>query len=694
METLTGTLDSIRFQKDGYLIANLKDGVSVKGNMPSPQVGMVYKFEGRMESNSRWGDTFKFEDYETAYPKESSAIRLYLMENCKWIGPQIATKIVQKFNSKTLTICKEDPEFVSKEIPGLTLQRAQEISLLLRGNEQKEKLQIELNKIFGSLKVPKRVVFQIIEKWGLEGPKEIKRNPYQLIDLFEGVGFLTADSVALEVGYDPKGEPRLKAGILHVIREIIFSQGHTIISNKLIVQKCAELMKVDKSLILPAAIKLEQADVLTSLDEYFTLTSLYKSEKYISKKIQEILIQPNSKVEPDLNGLAEDQKEALLKAVSSRVFILTGAPGTGKTFTIKKIITSFPDADIRLAAPTGKAAKRIIEQTGQNAETIHRMMDPMMIGGKFVFTRDAENPIEADIIVLDEMSMVDVPLMSRFLEAVSTQTRLILVGDIYQLPSVGAGNVLKDLIASGAVPTTELTIIKRQDEGLIIRNCHKIKNGENINLENSTAKDFFFLKRDSEAKIKESIIDLVKNRLGPSYKINPLKDVQVISPLREKTSLSCKSLNKALQEELNKNPKIEKSIFRVGDKVIQTKNDYKLGIINGDIGFITSMDKKFMMVKFEAPDRDVEIPLYGNDLELAYAVTCHKYQGSEAPIIIIPIHDAFGPFIMQRNWIYTAISRAKDVCILVGHRGEVQKIIKRNQQQKRFTLLTHFLKNN
>ena len=397
--------------------------------------------------------------------------------------------------------------------------------------------------------------------------------------------------------------------------------------------------------------------------------------------------------EPDFEGLAEDQKEALSNAVASGVFILTGAPGTGKTYTLKRIISSFPEAHVALAAPTGKAAKRVFEQSGRPALTIHKLLEPQKVGDGFVFTRDAVNPIEADLIILDEVSMVDVPLMARFLEAVAPGTRLILVGDTYQLPSVGPGNILKDLIACGAIPATELTIIKRQDEGLIIRNCHRIKNGQDIELGNSTARDFFFLKRDDPEEIRETIVELVSRRFPESYKADPLREVQVITPLREKTALSSKALNEEFQRRINPNHKLDGVRFKVRDKVIQTKNQYDLDIINGDIGYVLDLSEKdrTLTVTFENPTRVVELPLHQNDLELAYAITCHKFQGSEARIIVVPVHRSFGPLIMQRNWLYTAVSRAREVCVLVGQREEMPKIIQRNAPQRRHTRLKEML---
>ena len=394
--------------------------------------------------------------------------------------------------------------------------------------------------------------------------------------------------------------------------------------------------------------------------------------------------------------LFSDQQKAMEMVKKNRVCILTGAPGTGKTFTIKTIINSFPNSKIALAAPTGKGSKRMYEQSGMKAMTIHKLLEPQKDNNGFHFTRNADNPIDADIIITDEVSMIDVSLMAALMDAVAPNTRLIMVGDTYQLPSVGPGNILKDMISSGVIPTTELTIIKRQDEGLIIKNSHHVKNGEDIEVKNSKTSDFFFIERESEESIRETVFDLLTHRLKESYKADPLKDVQIISPFRERTGLSCKAFNLECQERLNKNSKIENCHFKVGDKVIQTRNDYEKDIINGDIGYVHSINlqEKTIYVDFENPDRPVEIPLYENNLELAYSITVHKGQGSEWTIVIMPIHKCFGTLLMSRNLLYTAISRAKKVCILVGQREEIPKIIRRNHQQKRFTNLARFLNEN
>jgi exodeoxyribonuclease V alpha subunit len=691
--TLSGILDAIRFHKANFLIGKLDSGISVKGHMFSPQVGMEYAFHGRMEHHPRFGDTFVFSDYKASYPKDATAIRAYLMENCKWIGPEISKRLVNAYGQDTLAVCKADPERVARETPGLTPKRALEIAAMLRNNEANEELQLRLNEILHGTRVSRRATARMVELWGHEVPDRIRANPYALIEAVEGIGFVTADDIARKVGYQRDGLPRIQAGLVHLLKELAFAQGHTAVPAALLLEEAGKLLDLPRAVIEPALKVLADNKLIVIQDDLISLASLFEDEQFIAKKLRTLAGQALPPGQPDFEGLAEDQREALAKAVGSGVFILTGAPGTGKTFTIKRITSSFPNTRIVLAAPTGKAAKRIFEQSGLKALTIHKLLEPQMQDGRFVFTRNADNPLPADLVVVDEMSMVDVSLMARLLEALGPSTRLILVGDTYQLPSVGAGNILKDAIASGVIPTTELTIIKRQDEGLIIRNCHRIKNGEDIALGNSSAKDFFFLKRESEEEIREALLELLGQRLAKSYGVHPLKEVQVISPLREKTSLSCKTLNAEFQKRLNPQPPVEGSRFRVGDKVIQNKNEYDKDLINGDIGYVLEIDSRArtLTVSFENPERVVELPLLDNNLELAYAVTVHKYQGSEAPIIVIPIHRAFGPFLMQRNLLYTAVSRARRVCILVGQRDEIPKIIGRNQQQRRFTRLKAML---
>jgi exodeoxyribonuclease V alpha subunit len=308
-----------------------------------------------------------------------------------------------------------------------------------------------------------------------------------------------------------------------------------------------------------------------------------------------------------------------------------------------------------------------------------------------VFRRDAENPLDLDLVVVDEVSMIDVELMARLLEALPDRARLILVGDTDQLPAVGAGDVLADLIASRRVPCTALTEIKRQDEGLIIRNCHHIRRGEDIEVDNTRARDFFFVERASEREIIGELLELVAERLPTRFRVDPLRDVQVLVPRRSGTELSCQALNVALQDRLNPGRREDRSRFALGDKVIQTRNNYELEVFNGDLGVVQGIQGRSMLVRFDNPSRVVDLDLHRNDLELGYAVTVHKFQGSEARVVVIPVHSSAGAMLLQRSWLYTAISRAREVCVLVGQRREVRRAIQRDAPQRRFTLLEQLL---
>lgn len=451
-EQLQGVLSTIKFHQANFLIGVLEDGTAVKGNMLSPQVGLEYAFRGRWERHPRWGDQFAFTDYRASYPTDLDAVRSYLMENCKWIGPEISKRLVNTYGKETLAVCKESPDRVASEIPGITLRRAKAVAAMLRNNEANEKLQLALKDLLGGTKVNRRAVNQILEKWGQDAPARIRENPYALIEAIDGIGFLTADEVARKIGYDFSGAPRLRAGIVHTLKEQAFSHGHTCLPRPKLLSEAERILAVPPDRIGTELEPLEKDGLAVSVDGFVYLKRYHDDEKLIAEKLKVLAGQTPAPGQPDFEGLAEDQKEALAKTMASGVFILTGAPGTGKTYTIKRIISSFPEARIALAAPTGKAAKRVYEQSGRLAFTIHKLLEPQKVGGNFVFTRDAENPIEADLIVLDEVSMVDTPLMARFLEAVAPGTRLILVGDTYQLPSVGPVT-----LDAPQVKTTQLT---------------------------------------------------------------------------------------------------------------------------------------------------------------------------------------------------------------------------------------------
>lgn len=559
-----------------------------------------------------------------------------------------------------------------------------------------------LHALLQGVRISQRAQRLIVQKWGDEAAHIIRQNPYQLAEAFEGVGFQSADTIARRLGFPLDHKLRIRHGIIHTLKEVTFSRGHLCLPRNQLVSESGRMLGLyDKEFAVDGEIQyMHQDDVIAFGDEFVYLKHLFRDEIFIAEKLLALLnTSPRIAIEPNTADLMADQISAINKICHHPVFILTGAPGTGKTFTIKRIIESFRGARIAMAAPTGKAAKRMIEQTGCPAQTIHKLLEAYLDEeqGRFTFARDADNPIEADVIILDEVSMLDNALMADFLLAVEDGTRLIFVGDTYQLPSVGPGNILKDMIGSGAIPCEELTIIKRQDPGLIITNCHKIKSGENIMLNPKDPNgDFFFIRKEEESEILAEVVNLVKNRLPAYYKVDPMADIQVLSPFREKTGLSCEAINDALQRELNpRGPVDGVRKFKVGDKVIQTKNDYQLEIINGDMGYILDICKdtlgdRVVQVRFENPERIVEIPYKDHRLQLAYGITCHRFQGSEQKIVVIPIHSNMGSFV-QRNWLYTAISRASKVCVLVGHLQEIPQIIKRNHQMKRYTRLASLL---
>ncbi len=394
-------------------------------------------------------------------------------------------------------------------------------------------------------------------------------------------------------------------------------------------------------------------------------------------------------------NLFPDQEEAKDLVYRHRMSIVTGGAGTGKSTVVREIIDAHAQTSYRisLAAPSGKAAKRLSEVTDREATTIHRLLGPTKVGNRFTFKFDEQNLRAADLIVIDETSMVDISLMASLLCAISPDTQLVMIGDHYQLPPVGPGSPFRDLLSSTQVPFKELNIIKRQKDGLIVQNAHRIKNGEDIIVPDHNAGDFIFMGREDEDDILMKIADFYSSDLLKALKVDPLRDVQVISPLREKTLLSCKSINAALQKALNPNDPVEDYPFKVGDKVIQTRNDYDHNIVNGDMGYVAAINKvdKFISVDFESPDRHVILPIKGHDLDLAYAITVHKSQGSEWPVVILPIHRNFGNRLPQRNLLYTAVTRAKRLLVIIGHRDEITKIVRRNEQGRRYTHLTERL---
>jgi exodeoxyribonuclease V alpha subunit len=704
---IAGTLTKIVFQRDGFVIGRIDSpsggNISVKGDLAAPQIGMEYEFAGRIEQ-SKWGATFCFSEYRSILPTDSRAVESYLIENCMFVGPAVARRLTDEYGEAVLTTCKTQPDAVAAKIKGITPDRAGIIAKLLLKNEQYEQVQIGLKEICTGAKISKRAVTQIIRAWGLGSVDKIRSNPYRLTE-FAGIGFRKADLVARNLDYDLESPYRVRAGILYVLDQAASGAGHCYLPATEFFAAAQEVLAVKHTLLVEVAQQMlagnELAGEPVDAPAWIAISKLYAQEVAIAAKIQKMLATAPRTISLDqekMQGLADDQIAAVEDLLSSRIAILTGAPGTGKSHLVSTLIQMFANANIALAAPTGKAAARMAELCERSARTIHSLLEPQVtkVDDKlhFQFQRNADKPLDCSVLIVDEASMLDVSLAARLFAAIRPATRVLLVGDIDQLSPVGPGDVLRDLIAAG-VPTATLTTIKRQNAGLIVRNCHAIRDRREIAINNDRDSDFYFIENDDPGEIARLIVEL-HSTIAEQFEIDPIRDIQVISPRREKSHIACSELNETLQASLNPLAQIDadrKPGFLRGDKVIQTRNDYEKGIINGDIGYVYRIvnEHKLIEVDFVAPERHVTLPLFQNDLRLGYALTVHKYQGSEAPAVIFPIHKCFGKLILQRNLVYTAISRAQRCIVVVGQVAELKAACRREKAAGRYTHLQRLL---
>jgi exodeoxyribonuclease V alpha subunit len=700
-----GEIARVIFSRDDFVIARLAPGDEVvAGSLPALRFGEEYEFTGRWTAN-KYGEQFRFSRFSRRLPTTINAVSGYLQNSCPWIGPAVAAALIDTYGVDAIVALKDRPEEVAARINGITPARAREIQAVLREGEEDEALDIALRDMFEGQRIPAKTVSRIKKEWGHGAPERIRENAYLLIQ-FRGVGFKTADAIALRVGYARDGVFRVRAGIIYALEDAA-SNGHVCLPRDELIGKAANLLDLPEGRVVGEVdgMTSERAAVVQSAG-YVYSRALFDAEDTVARRIKLLMAAPCEEVCVSTGDLYPDQINALQHLSRSPVSLLTGAPGTGKTFTLRAVIDAFAAAglEIAIAAPTGKAARRVTELTGHPATTIHRLLEPKVDESdgyvSFHFSRNEDNPLQVDVVIIDEVSMLDVSLAASLLKAIPQRTRLILVGDIYQLPSVGPGAVLKSLIECGTIPHAELTTIKRQDPGLIVTNCHRIKDGRDIEearIGNGDA-DMYFLRREEEEAVRNTILDLYFDRLAARPECgNKFRDIQIICPRREATSLSAKEFNKAIQARIHTHG--ERRRIMDGDKVIQLKNGYfkdkdgvEVFVANGDIGFVEAIESGKIRVRFDLPDRVVEFEAGNNDLDLAYALTIHKYQGSEAPIIIMPIHRSAGPLVQQRNLLYTAVSRAAKLCVLVGQRGEVKKIVDRNKQLARHNLLAKRLR--
>ncbi len=705
MERLRGVVERITYanEETGYSVIKIKckgymDLVTVVGSMATVNVGSVITIKGFWSSNPKYGRQFNAKEWEEALPASIYGIEKYLGSGLiKGIGPVYAKKIVQLFGEQTLDIIEEAPDRII-EVPGIGKKRVEKIKKAWQDQKEIKNIMIFLQSNGVSTSFGSR----IYKFYGDKSIEVVKENPYKLADDIYGIGFKTADGLAAKLGIEKDSFKRCRAGIFYTLSELS-EEGHCYATYEQLVTKCVEILEVEEPKIVMSIDHLVIGkELIKEEPDVVYLPPFYFSEAGVAKRLKEIMFggcekqvvdseQVISLLERRENMTYDDiQRNAIRQASKSKVMVLTGGPGTGKTTTTHGIITLFKESgmEVVLAAPTGRAAKRMSEATGMEAKTIHRLLECKPPEG---YKKNEENPIEGDVLILDEASMIDIILMYNLLKAIPNHMILVIVGDIDQLPSVGAGNVLRDIIASGVVPTIKLERIFRQAMGSrIITNAHKINKGEKPDLRGGKDSNFFFMEQEDNEGVIHTIVNLCTKRLPTYYKVDPLRDIQVLTPM-QRTETGAAHLNTVLQTALNKNTLCLKrgaTEYRLHDKVMQVRNNYDKEVFNGDVGFITAIDTEEKTLKVNFDDREIEYEVLELDeLVLAYATTIHKAQGSEYPIVIMPI--SFSHFVMlQRNLLYTGITRAKKVVVLVGNRNAVYVSVKNNNVKDRNTKLS------
>ena len=731
---LKGFVDKIIFRNadNGYTVFNLISApneieITCVGSLTFINEGEYVEMEGVYIDHPIYGQQFQIESYEVKEPEDLLSMERYLGSGAiKGIGAVMAAKIVKYFREETFRIIEEEPERLA-EIKGISERKAQEIAEQFEEKRDMRGAMLFLQQ-YG---ISNNLAVKIYNEYGMKMYEIIRSNPYKLAEDINGVGFKIADEIAVRAGIKTDSDYRIRAGILYVLVQAS-NNGHIYLPEEILIVKLCELLQtpIDEETIKGHIVSLviDKKIIAKELDGKNCIynASYYYMELNSARMMCDLNIKcdvTTNEIEKHLTyiektfdiELEEMQRLAVIEAARNGVLILTGGPGTGKTTTINAIIRFFETQgmDILLAAPTGRAAKRMQETTGQEARTIHRLLElskvPEMGDNRFTFERNESNPLETDVVIIDEMSMVDVSLLNALLKAIMVGTRLILVGDVNQLPSVGPGNVLKDLIASHQFNVVKLTKIFRQaSESDIIVNAHKINDGEPLQVDNKS-KDFFLLRRTEPVMITNVIVQLIHSNLS-SY-INASKyDIQVLTPMR-KGELGVEKLNQILQESLNprdgqkKEKEFHQTIFREGDKVMQIKNNYQLpweiksrygitvesgmGVFNGDAGIIKEINlfSEQMVVEFDEGKMVTYAFAQLDELELAYAITIHKSQGSEYPAVILPLLN--GPkMLLTRNLLYTAVTRAKSCVTIVGSERMVQLMIDNESEQKRYTSLS------
>lgn len=726
LEQIKGTVEEITFrnEQNGFTVLELdvdNEPVIAVGVIPTVNAGEEVNMYGHWTNHPKFGRQFSAESCESSMPSGATAILRYLSSGAvKGIGPSTATKIVEEFGDRTLEIIEKEPIRLA-EIRGISKNKAEQISEDFRSHFGLR----EAMTFMGQYKINPNQALAVWKRFGINCIDMIKEDPYILCAEGLNIGFERADAIALGMDKPNDSGRRITAGINYVLSHNL-GNGHTCLPKNKLIDVAASLLDLEKDCVaeeLEAAVD-DKDFMQDELDEqeFIFLPYIYQAELYCAGRIATMAVCPaepvkNYKQQMDLiesmTGISYDahQTEAIDAAMSKGLLVLTGGPGTGKTTTLNAIIELLEiyGHKVAIAAPTGRAAKRITEITGHEAKTIHRLLEVEWgENDTQSFSRNEKNPLDCDALIVDELSMTDVLLFQNLLRAVKFGCRLVLVGDSDQLPSVGPGNVLGDLIKSGRVPVVALTEVFRQaQKSAIIMNAHRIVGGEMPQLD-LLDNDFFFLPIRDKELIAQTVSDLCFRRLPDAYGFNPLKDIQVLCPSR-KGELGTVELNKVLQQRFNpqhqKRPeiKINGVTFRQGDKIMQVKNNYNVewtkddgtegtGIYNGDVGMLEEIDKLHGMLKVRFDDRTAIYSIdSAEELEHAYAITVHKSQGSEFPAVIIPMYP-MAPQLCYRNLLYTAVTRAKSILIMVGHKQVAVQMVKNQKKTLRYSALNVFLR--
>ena len=728
--TIEGTVEEIIFsnESNGFTVCDIASEETLTtavGYMPYLSEGETIKITGKWTMHADYGEQLKVEYYEKVLPSSENMILKYLASGIiKGIREATAKKIVNEFKEQSLDIIEHEPEKLAK-IKGISKNKAQKIGQSFKEQNSVRSIVMFLQQ-YG---ITPNYAVKTYKRFGSSAIDEVKKNPYILSQEIHGIGFKLADKIAINMGMDMRSPERIKAGTKYILTCNGSAGGHTYLPREILVDLSAQLLEVTEEEIQNAIIAMmidKTIYVEKSEDiEAVYLSPFHYAEMSVAQRLNMLAASPIEKQHGDLEKtmqeienstgivLAIQQREAVRQSLEAGVLVITGGPGTGKTTTINTIIQLMQQYkyNIALAAPTGRAAKRMSEMTGKDAKTIHRLLE---IGytdeqEQLQFAKDEDNPLEYDVVIIDETSMVDILLMNALLKALKPGTRLILVGDMDQLPSVGAGNVLADIISSHPIKKIRLTEIFRQaQESMIIVNAHRINKGE-YPIINEKDKDFYFMMRNTAGQIVDSIVDLCKKRLPSSYDVHPVHSIQVLTPMR-KTPIGVMQLNKELQEALNPATKTKQEkafreiVYREGDKVMQIKNNYNMvwhkvsdgeegtGVFNGDIGYIQKIDvtEGMLEVLFDE-DKVVRYDFNQLDeLDLAYALTVHKSQGSEFPVVIMPMFQG-APMLMTRNLFYTAVTRARQLVVLVGRQEMMHKMVDNNREIKRYSGLARKL---